>query len=154
MQILHVQLQRQKAAKKGAAQSAEWEAEDADPSQHNPAPPAQYMSAHLESLLYPGAPAAAAGAASQYPLGVPLPGQGTPAAALAQQQAATQHGIDYSYMHDNVRLCIMSTLKLCCCNELFIFRYRHYLRKFCHVVATPYACALVNLSSCAAVEPT
>lgn len=51
--------------------------------------------AALASLLYPGA-TAAAGVASQYPLGVPLPGQGTPAAAAAQQQAATQHGTDFN----------------------------------------------------------
>ncbi|KAL3162656.1 Ankyrin repeat and SOCS box protein 16 [Trebouxia sp. C0009 RCD-2024] len=82
---------RQKASKKGAAQSADQEAEDGDPSQQSLPPPDQYMAA-LASLLYPGA-TAAAGVASQYPLGVPLPGQGTPAAAAAQQQAATQHGL-------------------------------------------------------------
>lgn len=56
--------------------------------------------AALASLLYPNGywiatpatpgAAGAAGVAIQYPLGFPLPGQGTPAAAQVQQQAITE----------------------------------------------------------------
>lgn len=89
MQIPTCDLQRQKAAKTGAkAPTTEEHADDAD-TINSPLKASQSMAAHAPPMAHPG-PAAAA--ASQYPFGVPLPGQGPPAAAPAHRQAAGSQG--------------------------------------------------------------
>ena len=100
-------LQRQKAAKRGGAKPAEEEADDAD--LVDAAPTAdQFMAAHFASIHQPST---AAAAASQYPSGLPLPGQGLPAAAPAQEQTAGLPGTD-CHMHHIVPVSTISAALL------------------------------------------
>ena len=103
-------LQRQKAAKRGSAKAVEEEASEADTVDGAPTAD-QFVSAHFASIPHPSA-----AAASQYPAGLPRPGQGLPAAAPAQWQAA---GPQDAVCHTGL-CCVVSSASrsgCCCCCE-------------------------------------